>query len=57
MTSNTDDPKPPVREMPTDLEIEAMGLPGEDHLAEEEFLSPDDAADDDTVDDQEQDAD
>jgi hypothetical protein len=51
----TTDPKPPVGEMPTDLEIEAMGLPGEDDVSEEEFLNPEEAADDDTVDDQEQD--
>lgn len=53
----TDTPKPPVGEMPTDLELEAMGLPGEEDLAEEEFMSADEAADNDTVDDQELDAD
>jgi hypothetical protein len=53
----TDDPKPPVGDMPTDLELEAMGLPGQEDVAEAEFLNPDDAAEDDTVDDQEQDGD
>jgi hypothetical protein len=51
----TDTPKPPVGEMPTDAELEQMDPPGDEPVADEEFLARDKAREDDTIDDEERD--
>lgn len=49
-------PKPPITDpMPTDDELEAEPEPGEEDVPEQEFLDPETAAADDTVDDTERD--
>jgi hypothetical protein len=48
--------KPPITDpMPSDSELEQMDEPGEEDVPEEQFLDPDTAAADDTVDDAERD--
>jgi hypothetical protein len=50
-------PKPPISDpMPTDAELEADSEPGEEDVPEEDVMSPEQAAGDDTVDDAEHDA-
>ena len=44
-------PKPQIDPMPADLAEDEIEEPGEEHVAEEDFMAPGDAAADDTVDD------
>jgi hypothetical protein len=54
MTNERNDlPKPPVEDLPSDKELEDMDPPGEEEVAGEEFMNPEEARDDDTVDDEE----
>jgi hypothetical protein len=48
-------PKPPIDEpMPSDEELDQQPEPGEEDVPDEGFLHPDEAKDDDTIDDEEQ---
>lgn len=48
--------KPPITEpMPSDEELEQMDEPGEEEVLDKDFMSPEDAEQDDTADDSEDD--
>lgn len=54
MENQENDPKP-TPPIPTDEEVENEPVPGEEPVPEEDYIKPDDAASDNTIDDEEKD--
>lgn len=47
--------KPPIEDMPTDEDVENEAEPGEQDVPEQDFMDPNEAHNDETIDDQEED--